>query len=53
MKALVSLLIMSLALAVAAPAIAGKITTKAACEAAGGTWDSDKGKCSKKRRGGY
>ncbi|MGH6735407.1 MAG: hypothetical protein ACRECX_04920 [Methyloceanibacter sp.] len=53
MKVLISVLTLAMTLGVAIPAFAGKYTTKAACEAAGGTWNAEAGKCSKKRSGGY
>jgi hypothetical protein len=52
MKPLISLFVVTFALAIAGSALAEdvtKATTKAACDKAGGTWDGSK--CSKERSG--
>ena len=51
MKALFSLFLFALAVAVTGPAFAGdvtKATTEAECTEAGGAWDADANKCSAK-----
>jgi hypothetical protein len=51
MKMLVSTLALTLALAFTGPAFAGDVTTaktQADCEKAGGMWNADTSKCSKK-----
>jgi len=52
MKALVSILALSLAVAFTAPAFAGDVTaakTKADCHKAGGMWDAKTKTCSAKK----
>jgi len=51
MKSLVSMIALTLALAVTGPAFAGDVstaTTQADCEKAGGVWDAETSKCSEK-----
>lgn len=58
MKTLISIFVVTLALAFAGPAFAGDVetatdvttaTTQADCEKAGGVWDADTSKCSEKK----
>jgi len=52
MKTLISIFVVTLALAFAGPAFAGDVTTattQADCEKADGVWDADTSKCSEKK----
>ena len=51
MRMIVAILTLLVAAAFGMPALAGKITTKSACEAAGGTWNDSTNKCSKRHSG--
>jgi hypothetical protein len=53
MKAITTIIALALAVAFAAPALAGgggTPTTKADCEKAGGKWDDQKGGCATKEQ---
>ncbi len=51
MRMIVAILTLLVASSFAVPAFAGKITTKSACEAAGGTWNDSTNRC--KKHSGY